>query len=107
MVRVASLQVRGSLSSADVAPGISRAAPALSACYKRAARGTSTSPTVNVRVSLSFDDSRRASNVHATSTWSALTACVASVAESLRIPIVPDVGTVDVIVDFAFQPTGP
>lgn len=106
-VRVAGLVVRGSLSNGDVAPAMTRDLPALAACYKRAATTRGASPAATVRVSLSFDDSRRAGNVHASSSWPQLAQCVTASAEELRVPIAPDVGTVDVVVDFAFQPVAP
>ncbi len=105
---IAALRVRGPLSDADVRRAVERGFPAVRSCYQRAARAAGRSPAATVRVSLSFDDSRRATSVTAIAPgWNELAACVRSAAEQLRVQVAPDVGTADVVVDLVFQPVSP
>ncbi|MEJ7601383.1 MAG: protein kinase [Kofleriaceae bacterium] len=107
-VGIAALRVRGSLTDADVRRAIERGLPAMRACYQRTARDAKKSPAATARITLAFDDSRRATNVAAVApSFPALASCVRAAAEELRVQIAPDVGTVDVVVDLAFTPVAP
>jgi hypothetical protein len=105
---IAGLSVRGSLTEADVRRAIERGMPALRTCYQQAAQAAKQSPAITVRITLVFDDSRRAtaSSVVAPG-WSALGTCVRGAAGGFKVQTAPDVGTVDVIVDIAFKPVSP
>lgn len=94
-VSVASLGVRGSLANDDVRRAVDRLLPAVAACYTRGA------PASTVRVTLSIDESRRASNVHASGPMGT---CTAAALDALRVTSAPDVGGVSVTVELAFQP---
>ncbi len=105
---IAGIVVHGPLAEGEVRTAIQRGLEPMKACYRTAARAAQKSPRVTARVSVSFDDSRRATNVHVISpAWPAIAPCIATAAEQLRVSVAPDVGTADVTVDIAFTPVAP
>jgi hypothetical protein len=101
----AALEVRGSLSTAEIRRALERLEPELRRCFATVVVTTRRSSAATVHVTFVVDDTRQATAVRASApSWPPLATCVGSVIGALRTRTAPDVGSVPVSLDVSFSP---
>jgi eukaryotic-like serine/threonine-protein kinase len=102
---IATLEVKGSLSSAIVRRSVERTLSSLQGCYRTAARAGGTTPAIDLQLTFEIDENRLAVNVAAGgASFGSLGSCATAVARQIRTKEAPDVGTAEVAVVIRFRP---
>jgi hypothetical protein len=103
---VASLDVKGSLSTGVVKRGLERYMSQLRSCYRAAARAGKATPAIELQLSFEIDENSLATHVSAGgASFGSLPGCAAGVIGQLHTQEAPDVGTAQVSVLIRFRPT--
>jgi serine/threonine-protein kinase len=103
---IASLDVKGSLSTAVVRRAVDRALGSLRTCYQTAARAGKATPPIDLQLRFEVDENSIATHVAATGTsFGSLASCAASVIGELHTQQAPDTGTAQVSALIKFRPS--
>jgi serine/threonine-protein kinase len=103
---VATLAVKGSLSTAIVRRSVERALGSLRSCYQTAARAGNATPAIDLQVRFEIDENSLATHVTTSgASFGSLASCAAGVVGQLHTQEAPDVGTAQVTVLIRFRPT--